>query len=181
MICAEYTKPIHRRWIPEDQVVFCTERKTMRKNTEPAGASAQPIAKAEALIGFRSFCYCCIVKRAFDIVFAVVGCVQCCIPSQSLSKSATWLLAILRRFFHSTKRIGKNGKEFNFSKFRSMVVTKDGKSAEALLEKKPSIPTRIYASNGRSTASSTTIRASQKWVLLFAIPASTSFRSSGMY
>ena len=103
----------------------------MRKNTETI-EQAQPIAKAEALIGFRGFCYRA-VKRTFDIVFALVGCVAI-IPLAIFVKIGNMITGDFAPLFYSTKRIGKNGKEFNFYKFRSMVVTKDGKSAEALLE-----------------------------------------------
>ena len=74
-----------------------------------------------------------VVKRAFDIVFALVGCIGIIvlIPFVKIGNMVTGDFAPI---FYRTTRIGKNGKKFKFLKFRSMVVTKDGKSAEALLE-----------------------------------------------
>ena len=74
-----------------------------------------------------------VVKRTFDIVFGLVGCVGIIllIPFVKILYICTGDFAPL---FYRTTRIGKNGKKFKFLKFRSMVVTKDGKSAEALLE-----------------------------------------------
>ena len=89
-------------------------------------------AKTGALLKIRSAGYH-FVKRIFDIIFALVGCVGVIIliPFVKLGNILTGDFAPL---FYSTKRVGKNGKKFNFIKFRSMVVTKDGKSAEYLLE-----------------------------------------------
>lgn len=97
------------------------------ENTKPLAA-----AKIGAIASFRNFCYR-FVKRSFDIVFALVGCVGVIIliPFVKIGNMVTGDFAPL---FYRTIRIGKNGKKFHFLKFRSMVVTKDGKSAEALLE-----------------------------------------------
>jgi len=91
----------------------------MRKNTETI-EQAQPIAKAEALIGFRGFCYRA-AKRTFDIVFALVGCigVLLLIPFVKISYLLTGDKDPI--FLKNHMRIGKGGKPFKFYKFRTMV------------------------------------------------------------
>ena len=89
-------------------------------------------AKAGILVSIRSFGYR-FIKRSFDIVFALVGCIGI-IPLAIFVKIGNMLTGDFAPLFYRTTRIGKNGKQFKFLKFRSMVVTKDGKSAEALLE-----------------------------------------------
>ena len=97
------------------------------ENTEPLAA-----AKIGAIASFRNFCYR-FVKRSFDIVFALVGCVGviALIPFVKIGNMVTGDFAPI---FYRTIRVGRGGRKFKFLKFRSMVVTKDGKSAEALLE-----------------------------------------------
>lgn len=73
------------------------------------------------------------LKRTIDIILAIVGLVMM-LPLAIIVKIGNICTKDFGPLFYHTKRIGKNGKEFNFYKFRSMVVTKDGKSAEALLE-----------------------------------------------
>lgn len=89
-------------------------------------------AKTGFLVAIRNFGYR-FTKRTFDIIFAFVGCLAI-IPLAIFVKVGNMLTGDFAPLFYSTKRVGKNGKQFNFLKFRSMVVTKDGKSAEALLE-----------------------------------------------
>jgi undecaprenyl-phosphate galactose phosphotransferase len=91
----------------------------MRKNTETI-EQAQPIAKAEAFIGFRGFCYR-VIKRTFDIIFALVGCigVLLLIPFVKISYLLTGDKNPI--FLKNHMRIGKGGKPFKFYKFRTMV------------------------------------------------------------
>ena len=74
-----------------------------------------------------------IIKRATDIFFGLVGCIIL-IPLTIFVKLGNMLTGDFAPVFYHTKRIGKNGKEFDFYKFRSMVRTKDGRNAEYLLE-----------------------------------------------
>lgn len=61
------------------------------------------------------------IKRGFDISVALVG-MLFLIPSIIFVKIAYMLTGDFHSIFYSQKRIGKNGKEFNFYKFRSMLV-----------------------------------------------------------
>lgn len=85
------------------------------ENTEPLAA-----AKIGAIASFRNFCYR-FVKRSFDIVFALVGCVGVIvlIPFVKIS----YLLTGDRNpiFLKNHMRIGRGGKPFKFYKFRTMV------------------------------------------------------------
>lgn len=113
------------RFLYQKGVNMSIDAKTIENREELA-------AKAGILVSIRSFGYR-FIKRSFDIVFALVGCISVVmlIPFVKVGNMLTGDFAPL---FYKTKRIGKDGKQFNFMKFRSMVVTKDGKSAEALLE-----------------------------------------------
>ncbi len=104
----------------------------MKANANTIEKTENLTVKTGALLGLRSFGYR-FVKRTFDIVFALVGCIGI-IPLAIIVKIGNLVTRDHGPLFYKTVRIGKNGKEFNFYKFRSMVVTKDGKSAEALLE-----------------------------------------------
>ena len=104
----------------------------MSTNAETIESKQSTTIRVSTLLRLRSFMYR-VVKRAFDIVFALVGCIGIIvlIPFVKIGNMVTGDFAPI---FYRTTRIGKNGKKFKFLKFRSMVVTKDGKSAEALLE-----------------------------------------------
>ena len=104
----------------------------MSTNAETIESKQSTTIRVSTLLRLRSFMYR-VVKRAFDIVFALVGCIGIIvlIPFVKIGNMITGDFAPI---FYRTTRIGKNGKKFKFLKFRSMVVTKDGKSAEALLE-----------------------------------------------
>ena len=104
----------------------------MSVNAETIDNRENLTIKTGVIVSFRHFCYR-VTKRTFDIVFAIVGCVAI-IPLAIIVKIGNMLTGDFAPLFYTTKRIGKNGKPFNFIKFRSMVVTKDGKSAEVLLE-----------------------------------------------
>ena len=69
-----------------------------------------------------------ILKRVFDIVIAVTG-FFILIPSMLGVKIAYFLSGDCHSIFFAQKRVGKNGKEFQMLKFRSMVF-----GAEKLLE-----------------------------------------------
>ena len=126
----------------ENGGVFCTRRtgnfrqkvcmsidtRTIENEQNLATASV----KTASFLTLRTFCYR-FTKRAFDIVFGLVGSLAV-FPLAIFVKIGNMVTGDFAPLFYSTKRVGKNGKQFNFIKFRSMVVTKDGKSAEALLE-----------------------------------------------
>ena len=61
------------------------------------------------------------VKRTFDICCALVGLVFM-IPIAIIIKIATMCTGDFHSIFYTQNRIGKNGKEFKFYKFRSMLV-----------------------------------------------------------
>lgn len=74
-----------------------------------------------------------ITKRSFDVFCGLMGCLLL-IPLTLFVKVGNMLTGDFAPVFYKTKRVGKNGKEFDFYKFRSMVRTKDGRNAEYLLE-----------------------------------------------
>lgn len=61
------------------------------------------------------------IKRVFDICVSLVG-MLFLIPSIIFVKLAYLLSGDTHTIFYSQKRIGKDGREFNFYKFRSMLV-----------------------------------------------------------
>ncbi|MBP3841932.1 MAG: sugar transferase [Bacilli bacterium] len=65
------------------------------------------------------------IKRAFDICVSLVG-MLFLIPSVIFVKLAYLLSGDFHTIFYSQKRIGKDGKEFKFYKFRSMLVDSEG-------------------------------------------------------
>ena len=76
-----------------------------------------------------------IIKRTFDIVFSLIGLIFL-IPVAILVKLMYVFTGDFNSIFFTQKRIGKNGKEFNFYKFRSMVPNAD-KELEKLLLNDP--------------------------------------------
>ena len=75
------------------------------------------------------------VKRLFDILIALIGCLFL-LPIILIVKISYLLHKDFDSIFFRQKRIGKNGKEFNLYKFRSMVIGADGILQE-YLEKHP--------------------------------------------
>ena len=64
------------------------------------------------------------VKRLFDIVLSLIGCIFL-LPIALIVKISYILNNDYESIFFSQDRIGKNGKTFKFYKFRSMVVNAD--------------------------------------------------------
>lgn len=64
------------------------------------------------------------VKRLFDIVCSLIGCLFL-IPLALIIKISYILAGDFNSIFFVQKRIGKDGKEFNFYKFRTMVPNAD--------------------------------------------------------
>lgn len=64
------------------------------------------------------------VKRVFDIICAVIGCLLM-LPIAIIVKISYMLTGDFKSIFLVQNRIGKDGKEFKFYKFRSMVPNAD--------------------------------------------------------
>ena len=64
------------------------------------------------------------IKRLFDIVCSLVGIIFL-IPLSVIIKISYILMGDFHSIFFTQNRIGKNGKEFKFFKFRTMVVNAD--------------------------------------------------------
>ncbi len=64
------------------------------------------------------------VKRLFDIVCGLLG-IVILLPISIIVKISYIVTGDFHSIFLCQKRIGKNGKEFNFYKYRSMVVNAD--------------------------------------------------------
>ena len=79
--------------------------------------------KVSALSSVRELVYL-FVKRCFDIVCGLIG-VIVLIPVTIIFKIVTICSGDLNPIIFSQNRIGKNGKEFKFYKFRSMVSNAD--------------------------------------------------------
>ena len=75
------------------------------------------------------------IKRGFDIVISLIGCIFL-LPILAILKLASIISGDLNPIIFSQNRIGKNGKEFKFYKFRSMIPNADEALFE-LLEKNP--------------------------------------------
>lgn len=75
------------------------------------------------------------VKRLFDILIALIGCFFL-LPVIIIVKISYLLHKDFDSIFFRQKRIGKNGKEFNLYKFRSMVPNADEVLKELLKDPK---------------------------------------------
>lgn len=75
------------------------------------------------------------VKRLFDILIALIGCLFL-LPVIIIVKISYLLHKDFDSIFFRQKRIGKNGKEFNLYKFRSMVPNADEVLKELLKDSK---------------------------------------------
>lgn len=75
------------------------------------------------------------IKRGFDIFVSLIGCIFL-IPVMIIIKLVSVISGDLHPIMFSQNRIGKNGKEFKFYKFRSMIPNAD-EALFKLLEKNP--------------------------------------------
>lgn len=71
------------------------------------------------------------IKRLFDILMSIIGIIAM-IPIALIVKISYMLTGDFNSIFYKQKRIGKNGEEFNFYKFRSMVPNADDVLKELL-------------------------------------------------
>lgn len=76
-----------------------------------------------------------LTKRSFDIACSIIGLVFM-IPLTLIVKISYILTGDFKSIFYTQKRIGKNGKEFNFFKFRSMIPNADLELEKILKENK---------------------------------------------
>ena len=90
--------------------------------------------KYEKLYALNQFFYL-VDKRIFDIVVASFG-MLLFIPFLIIIKIANMLNGDFHRVIYTQNRIGKDGKEFKFYKFRSMVVDADEVLKKILKEDK---------------------------------------------
>ena len=74
-------------------------------------------------------------KQIFDIICALIGCLML-IPVSLITKISYLLTGDKEPIFFTQKRIGKNGKEFNFYKFRTMIPNADEELKRILKEDK---------------------------------------------
>ena len=74
-------------------------------------------------------------KRSFDIVCSLLGCLVL-LPIALVVKVMYMISGDFNSIFYTQKRIGKDGKEFNFYKFRTMVPNADEVLKKLLKQKK---------------------------------------------
>lgn len=75
------------------------------------------------------------IKRLFDVLMAIIGIIAM-IPIALIVKVSYMLTGDFDSIFYKQKRIGKNGEEFNFYKFRSMVPNSKEMLEEMLKDSK---------------------------------------------
>lgn len=75
------------------------------------------------------------IKRLFDILMSIIGIIAM-IPIALIVKISYMLTGDFNSIFYKQKRIGKNGEEFNFYKFRSMVPNSKEMLEEMLKDSK---------------------------------------------
>lgn len=64
------------------------------------------------------------IKRIFDITVSIIGLI-CLLPLMVIVKISYMLTGDFESIFFTQNRIGKNGKEFKFFKFRTMIPNAD--------------------------------------------------------
>lgn len=80
------------------------------------------------------FCYQ-FTKRSFDVVCSLLGCLVL-LPIALVVKVMYMINGDFNSIFYTQKRIGKDGKEFKFYKFRTMVPNADEVLKKLLKQKK---------------------------------------------
>lgn len=89
-------------------------------------------AKEKSVVS--KFCYQ-FTKRSFDVVCSLLGCLVL-LPIALVVKVMYMINGDFNSIFYTQKRIGKDGKEFNFYKFRTMVPNADEVLKKLLKQKK---------------------------------------------
>ncbi|MBR3897738.1 MAG: sugar transferase [Bacilli bacterium] len=87
------------------------------------GISIEVESEKNVFVPVKTYIYL-FVKRIFDIIVSIIGCAFL-VPIALVIKIVYMLNKDFDSIFFTQTRIGKNGKEFNFYKFRSMVPNAD--------------------------------------------------------
>ena len=111
--------------------------KEMHKRKISWGEGMNNEALMENAVRWTSIKHCIYlgIKRGFDIIVSLIGCIFL-IPIILIIKLVSVISGDLNPIMFSQNRLGKNGKEFKFYKFRSMIPNADEALFE-LLEKDP--------------------------------------------
>ena len=91
-------------------------------------------AAATAFLKFKRVLYIS-SKRVFDIISAIIGCIAL-LPIALIVKVSYMLTGDFNSIFLVQKRIGQYGKEFNFYKFRTMIVERYDKNGVEIMSEK---------------------------------------------
>ncbi len=81
------------------------------------------VVRTKEMVGVKEFTYL-LLKRIFDIIVSFIGLILL-IPIMIIVKIAYICSGDFDKIIYTQNRIGKNGKEFKFYKFRSMVTNAD--------------------------------------------------------
>ena len=92
------------------------------------------LERAESATKVKSKAYL-VIKRVFDIFFSLIGCIFL-LPIALIIKISYMITGDFKSIFFSQSRIGRDGKEFKFYKFRSMVPNADEALFKLLKEDK---------------------------------------------
>lgn len=116
------------------QGVLIAEEQAILQSAEPALATTFSDATVKRTTTKISKIVYKVTKRTFDIFTSLIGCLLT--PLLAIFVKLTYILTgDFDPIFFSQKRIGKNGKEFNLYKFRTMVKDADIKLTELLKNK----------------------------------------------
>ena len=108
-------------------VLIAREHEVLRTAEEPFIGTLRATKRKSKRLVYR------VTKRSFDIASGFVGCLFI-LPLAVFIKLAYLLTGDFGSIFFVQKRIGKNGQEFNFYKFRTMIKDADEKLADILKE-----------------------------------------------
>ena len=109
------------------------ERVDLLMNSEVDNIGIKPIVSKGVLSTFKRKSYF-FVKRLFDIICATIGCLFL-LPLLIIVKICYLISGDFHSVIYKQKRIGKNGKEFNLYKFRTMVYDADEQLKKLLKNK----------------------------------------------
>ena len=113
------------------QGILIAEEQVILQSAEPALATTFSDAAVKRTTTKISKIVYKVTKRTFDIFTSLIGCLLT--PLLAIFVKLTYILTgDFDPIFFSQKRIGKNGKEFNLYKFRTMVKDADLRLVELL-------------------------------------------------
>ena len=110
------------------QGVLIAEEQTILRTSDSALAGTLSDVKVKSKLSKLAYR---IIKRSFDLLFSLIGSLFI-LPLAIIIKLAYVLTGDFGSIFFVQKRIGKNGREFNFYKFRTMVKDADLRLVELL-------------------------------------------------